>query len=239
MASELEILAYEETPLGVLCLRRRELLSKPGTVVTEVTLNHEFLMSSYHTDSERALARLGVEIHGGKGLKVLIGGLGLGYTADAALRCEEVQSVEVIELLGEVIGWLQDGLLPLSETLVGDARLQIVEGDGYRKMWQEPTSTYDLILIDIDHSPDDRLGAVDASFYSDEGLKKARRHLAPGGVIGIWSYEENQPFADAMAATFDDVRIEPVTHENVLIDQTQTDWLFFGRVLESLADHED
>ncbi|MGE4632464.1 MAG: spermidine synthase, partial [Planctomycetota bacterium] len=132
MASELEILAYEETSLGVLCLRRRELLSKPGTVVTEVTLNHEFLMSSYHTDSERALARLGVEIHGGGDLKVLIGGLGLGYTADAALRCEGVQSVEVIELLGEVIGWLRDGLLPLSEILVGDERLQVVEGDGYR-----------------------------------------------------------------------------------------------------------
>ncbi len=233
MASELEILAYEETPLGILCLRRRELLSMPGTIVTEVTLNHEFLMSSYHTDSEKALARIGVEMHGGKGLTVLIGGLGLGYTADAALRCEGVQSVEVIELLGEVIGWLQDGLLPLSETLIGDERLQIVEGDGYRKMWQQPTSIYDLILIDIDHSPDDRLGAVDASFYSVEGLEKARRHLAPGGVLGIWSYEENQPFADAMAATFDDVRIEPVTHENVLIDQIQTDWLYFGRVLES------
>ncbi|HIC22966.1 MAG TPA: spermidine synthase, partial [Planctomycetes bacterium] len=91
MASELEILAYEETPLGILCLRRRELLSMPGMVVTEVTLNHEFLMSSYHTDSEKALARFGVEMHGGKGLKVLIGGLGLGYTADAALRCEGVQ----------------------------------------------------------------------------------------------------------------------------------------------------
>ncbi len=199
-----------------------------------IYIDGQELMSSCTHGSERALAEIGCRhLETRRNPHVLIGGLGLGYTADAALRCEEVQSVEVIELLGEVIGWLQDGLLPLSETLVGDARLQIVEGDGYRKMWQEPTSTYDLILIDIDHSPDDRLGAVDASFYSDEGLKKARRHLAPGGVIGIWSYEENQPFADAMAATFDDVRIEPVTHENVLIDQTQTDWLYFGRVLES------
>ena len=50
----LEILAYEPSPLGLLCLRRRELLSQPGTIVTEVTLNHEFLMSSLYTDSERA-----------------------------------------------------------------------------------------------------------------------------------------------------------------------------------------
>ena len=151
----------------------------PGTIVTEVTLNHEFLMSSYHTDSEQALARIGVAMHGGKDLKVLIGGLGLGYTAEAALACKTVVAVEVIELLGQVIGWLEEGLLPLSKTLLEDQRLQVTEGDGYRKMWQQPDSVYDLILIDIDHSPDDRLGTVDASFYSVEGLERARRHLAP------------------------------------------------------------
>lgn len=58
--SNLEILAYEESPLGPLCLRRRELLSQPGTVVTEVTLNHEFLMSSLYTDSERELSRIAI-----------------------------------------------------------------------------------------------------------------------------------------------------------------------------------
>lgn len=235
MASKLEILAHEETPLGILCLRRRELLSMPGTIVTEITLNHEFLMSSYHTDSEQALARIGVQMHGGQHLKVLIGGLGLGYTTDAALRYPQVQSVEVIELLSQVIGWLQAGLLPLSKTLLDDQRLEIVEGDGYRKMWEPPLSTYDLILIDIDHSPDDRLGAVDASFYSIEGLERARRHLEPGGVLGIWSYEENRQFAEAMATTFEDVRIEPITHDNVLIDQTQTDWLYFGRNPEAAS----
>lgn len=229
MAAKLEILAHEETPLGLLCLRRRELLSMPGTIVTEVTLNHEFLMSSYHTDSEQALARFGVEMHGGQDLKVLIGGLGLGYTAAATLQFPQVQSVEVIELLPQVIGWLEDGLLPLSETLLADQRLAVMEGDGYAKMWNQPESPYDLILIDIDHSPDDRLGAVDASFYSVEGLEKARHHLSPGGVLGIWSYEESDPFAAAMGAVFDEARVEPVTHENVLIDQTQTDWLYLGR----------
>ncbi|MDP7206617.1 MAG: hypothetical protein QGH11_13660, partial [Pirellulaceae bacterium] len=62
----LEILAYEESPLGMLCLRRRELLSDPGTIVTEVTLNHEFLMSSLYTDSEEALSRIALEIHEGE-----------------------------------------------------------------------------------------------------------------------------------------------------------------------------
>ena len=80
-----EILAHEPTELGLLCLRRRELLSQPGTMVTEVTLNHEFLMSSYLTASEKALSTLGIQSHSGDNLRVLIGGLGLGYTAKAAL----------------------------------------------------------------------------------------------------------------------------------------------------------
>ena len=69
--SNLEILAYEESPLGVLCLRRRELLSQPGTIVTEVTLNHEFLMSSLYTESERTLARIALQMHSASDLRVL------------------------------------------------------------------------------------------------------------------------------------------------------------------------
>ncbi len=91
--SNLEILAYEPSPLGPLCLRRRELLSQPGTIVTEVTLNHEFLMSSLYTDSERALARTALEMHTGENLRVLVGGLGLGYTAREALLSDRVARV--------------------------------------------------------------------------------------------------------------------------------------------------
>ena len=79
--SNLEILAYEATPLGDLCLRRRELLSSPGTVGTEITLDHALLMSSHHTASERALAGEALARHDGQELSVLVGGLGLGHTA--------------------------------------------------------------------------------------------------------------------------------------------------------------
>ncbi len=91
--SNLEILAYEPSPLGLLCLRRRELLSQPGTIVTEVTLDHEFLMSSLYTDSERALARMALQMHSGAELRVLVGGLGLGYTAREALQSQRVAQV--------------------------------------------------------------------------------------------------------------------------------------------------
>jgi hypothetical protein len=78
--SNLEILAYEHTDLGPVCLRRRELLSAPGTVITEITLDHQLLMSSRYTASEEALARVALDLHPGSELRVLVGGLGLGYT---------------------------------------------------------------------------------------------------------------------------------------------------------------
>jgi spermidine synthase len=224
-----EVLSYEDTELGPLCLRRRELLSRPGEVVTEVTLNHEFLMSSYNTASERALGRLGYELHGGSGLRVLVGGLGLGYTARAALDGRGVAGVEVVELLPQVIGWLEQGLFPLAEELRADRRFEVCRGDVYGRLGGAGAGAYDVILIDVDHSPDERLGGESQEFYSSAGLALAKAHLAPGGVLGVWSYARSTPFAEAMAASFESLRVEAVGFDNDLIDRHTTDWLFFGR----------
>jgi spermidine synthase len=224
----LEILAYEESPLGLLCLRRRELLSQPGTIVTEVTLNHEFLMSSLYTDSEQALARMALEMHSGDDLQVLVGGLGLGYTVHEALLSDRVSQVEVVELLPQVIDWLERGLVPLSPELCGEPRMVVTEGDVYGRLAGPPGDLLDLILIDVDHSPQERLGEESISFYTEQGLLAARQHLATDGVLGVWSYAESSPFADALRTVFDHVRVEPVSHENRLIDEQQTDWLFFA-----------
>jgi spermidine synthase len=228
-ASNLEILAYEDSPLGPLCLRRRELLSAPGTVVTEVTLNHAFLMSSYNTASERALARIGLEMHPGAALRVLIGGLGLGYTAHAALESERVASVHVDEFLPQVIDWMAQDLVPLSSELNADERLRVAPGDVYARLAAEPRETFDLILIDVDHAPHDQLSGTNDEFYTRSGLERARRHLAPGGVLGVWSYAESSPFAEALHDVFDDVRVEPVSFFNDLIGEENTDWLFFAK----------
>ena len=226
--SKLQILAYEETPLGPLCLRRRELLSQPGTFVTEVTLNHEFLMSSYNTDSERAISNRSVEIHGGRDLKTLVGGLGLGYTAAELLKHQHVGSVEVVEYLPEVIDWLRSGLVPLSDELNAAIALEIRHGDVYRRLSEPPRETFDLIVIDVDHSPSDQLGEQEHGFYTAEGLAKARTHLNEGGVLAVWSYAESSSFADALRNTFDQVHVEPVRTLNTLVGHEQTDWLFFA-----------
>jgi spermidine synthase len=224
----LEILAHEMSPLGLLCLRRRELLSEPGTIVTEVTLNHEFLMSSLYSDSERALARTALEMHPGHDLKVLVGGLGLGYTASEALVSQRVTRVEVLELLPQVINWLARGLMPLSTQLNDERRLVITQGDAYQRLAGPADELFDLILIDVDHSPEERLGEESVSFYSMPGLQAARRHLAAEGILAVWSYAESSPFADALRSVFEHVRVESVTYVNYQINQQYTDWLFFA-----------
>ncbi len=227
--SNLEILAYEPSPLGPLCLRRRELLSQPGTIVTEVTLNHEFLMTSLYTDSERGLAGTALQMHSGTDLRVLVGGLGLGYTAREALLSSRVARVEVLELLPQVIGWLAKGLVPLSSELNNQQRLVVTQGDVYRKLAGPADELFDVILIDVDHSPDERLEDASTSFYTTDGLMAARRHLAAGGVLAVWSYAESSTFADALRSVFRQVHVKSVTYDNHLIDQQLTDWLFFAR----------
>ncbi len=228
--SNLEILSYEPTPLGMLCLRRRELLSRPGIIVTEVTLNHEYLMSSYNTDSECALAREALAMVRGRDLKVLVGGLGLGYTAAEVLKSDRVAHVEVIEFLPQVIDWLEQGLIPLASVLKNDPRFAVSEGDVYKHLLEPVQKQFDVILIDVDHSPDDNLDQANNLFYGEEGLVCCRKHVAHNGVLGVWSYAESSPFARALKSVFEEVRIKQVPFVNTLIDDKEfIDWLFFAR----------
>ena len=227
--SNLEILAYEATPLGDLCLRRRELLSRPGTVITEITLDHQLLMSSHNTVSERALANEALQRHSAPALSVLVAGLGLGYTAAAALHCSRVRRVEVIEFLPAVIGFLSEGLIPLASELLADPRFSVRQGDAYAMLGGEATEEWDLVLIDVDHAPDDHLGVDNNAFYTGQGLDRAKRHLAPGGLLAVWSYADNSPFVEALHATFDVVEVVEVQYPNDLVDEDHSDWLFLAR----------
>ncbi len=228
-ASNLEILGTETTPLGYLCLRRRELLSRPGIVITEITLDHQLLMSSYNTVSERALADEALARHPGHDLSVLVGGLGLGYTAASALQSERIKRVEVIELFPAVVGFLRDGLVPLSSKLLEDPRFSVREGDVYATLREPTNERWDVVLIDVDHAPDDHLGAGNESFYTESGLVRAKHHLAPGGILAVWSYAESSPFVDALRAAFAIVEVVPVIYVNDLVDEEHTDWLFVAR----------
>ena len=106
--------------------------------------------------------------------------------------------------------------------------LKLTPGDVYRQLLSPPTETFDLIVIDVDHSPSDQLGEEEHEFYTPKGLEMAKSHLAAGGVLAVWSYAESSNFADALKKTFGTVHVEEVRTFNSLVNHEQTDWLFFG-----------
>ena len=192
MSARFEELDWRETPLGEVSLRRR-LEPTLRVEVYEAKLGDEFLMSSLFTVSEIALAELSLDRVPGADLDVVVGGLGLGYTAHAVLRDPRVRSLHVIEALGEVIGWHQRGLLPLSDGLTSDQRCNLVEGDFFAMVAAGSSfgpgtpDRYDAILVDIDHTPRHLLHPSHVSFYEAEGQRRIADRLNPGGVYALWS----------------------------------------------------
>ena len=186
-------------------------------------------MSSYNTVSERALADEALARHQGHDLSVLVCGLGLGYTAAEVLKSARIKRVEVIELFPAVVGFLREGLVPLSSELLVDPRFGVREGDAYATLRGPADERWDLVLIDVDHSPDDHLGAGNESFYTEAGLASAKHHLAPGAILAVWSYAESSPFVDALRAAFAVVEVVPVIYMNDLVGEEHTDWLFLAR----------
>ena len=125
---KVEELAYHKTPLGELTLRRRTETLLQNAEVFEVKLGDEYLMSSLFTEGERQLSYLGLANLEGK-LDVVIGGLGLGYTAVAALENTNVNSLLVIDKFQEVIDWHLNKLVPSGKILSNDKRCELRQGD--------------------------------------------------------------------------------------------------------------
>src|SRR4051812_35834495 len=159
MSIYFEELDYRPTPIGPVSLRRRRTLAQDEDVY-EIKLGEEFLMSSRFTASEIALARLGLADLSGDAWDVVVGGLGLGYTAQAVLDHAAVGALVVVEMLQPVIDWHTSGLLPLGPALTGDPRCRLVAGDFFALAASDsgldpaqPGRKFHAILLDIDHSP--------------------------------------------------------------------------------------
>jgi spermidine synthase len=198
-----EELDRRPTRIGEISLRRR-LEPSLQVDVYEARLDDEFLMSSLFTVAEVELARLALAQLAGTDLDVVVGGLGLGYTALAVLEDRRVRSLTVVEALGEVIEWHQRGMLPFASALTSDRRCHLVEGDFFATVAGDSAFGGDgadrchAVLVDIDHSPRHHLDRGHARFYEPDGLRHLSRHLHPGGVFALWS--DDDPHADFLAA---------------------------------------
>ena len=128
MSSMFKELDSQTSPIGQISLRRRRIPVFGDRDIYEVKLGEEFLMSSMFVEAEEALSKLGLAVLQGEKLDVVVGGLGLGYTAVAALKDERVSDLIIVDFLEPVIKWHKDELVPLGKVLNADSRTHYVHG---------------------------------------------------------------------------------------------------------------
>ncbi|GAA4656680.1 spermidine synthase [Streptomyces chumphonensis] len=235
MSARFQEIDWRPTPKGEISLRRRrEPVS--GVEVYEVKLGEEFLMSSLFTAGEEALARLGLKAARGAELDVVVGGLGLGYTARTALEDTRVRSLLVVDALGEVIDWHERGLVPLGAELTADARCRLVHGDFFAMVEDAgfdpdaPGRRFDAVLLDVDHAPDHVLHPDHAPFYEPAGLRALAARLRPGGVFALWSNDPpSESFGRVLAEVFAQSAAHVVAFDNPLQGGTATNTVYVAR----------
>jgi spermidine synthase len=234
MSPIFEELDYQQTPMGELILRRRRVPTLENREIFEVKLGEHFLMSSLFHAAEVALADLGLAELDGAELDVVVGGLGLGHTADAALAHRNLRTLIVVETLEAVIGWHRRGLVPLGPTVSSDPRCRFLHGDFFALAASadgfEAGRRFHAVLLDIDHTPDFLLDPRHAAFYAPKGLRALTRHLHPGGVFAMWSDDPpEEGFIATLNEVFDRVRAEVVVFYNPLLDEDASNTVYLAR----------
>jgi len=157
------------------------------------------LMSSRRHLSEDRLAEVAcVPLQSTPSVRVLIGGLGLGFTLREALRVLPADAeVVVAELLAEVIEWNANAEYDLSADAMRDPRVRVVHDDVVNVLVANPDG-FDAIMLDTDNGPDGMLMSENARLYIAKGIVTTIAALRKGGVIAYWSVEDDPKFARAL-----------------------------------------
>ncbi len=230
MSARFQELDCRTTALGELVLRRRwdPVFDKE---VHEIKLNDDFLMSSLFTVAEVELGRLALAELSDGPWDVVVGGLGLGFTALSVLANADVRRLVVVDALADVISWHEQGLIPAGAELTGDPRCGFVRGDFFEMARSganfgpgaTPEGRWHAIVVDIDHSPRHHLHPDNADLYQPAGLRLLAERLHPGGVFALWSNDPpDDVFTAALTETFAEVRAEIVRFDNPLQEREAT-----------------
>lgn len=238
-----EEIDFQNTPLGEISLRKRSEPRLDDILIYEVKMNEEFLMSSLFVEAELQLSHLGLaglaeDTFKDQKLDVIVGGLGLGYTAFAALENQQVGSLKVIDVMAPVIDWHQRGLVPMGPELMADNRCELVLGDFFALATNDSNGfgaanddqKVHAVLLDIDHSPDFWLTQSNHSFYSEEGLKAMADKIHSGGVFALWSDDlPDERFTSLLDSVFESSEAHVVTFPNAYTQSESTNSVYVAR----------
>lgn len=189
----------------------KELVLYERDGVYAIRVDGQELMSSRCHGSEEALARLTLaELDDGTSPRVLVGGLGMGYTLRAALDARPaVAAVVVAEVLPVVVAWNRGPLADLARSPLSDPRVTLEERD-VADVIGSSRDAFDAVLLDIDNGPSALTLASNRRLYRPQGLAAVRRCLRGGGALGVWSADPEPDFSRALRHAGFQVRVESV-----------------------------
>ncbi|GAB3659649.1 spermidine synthase [Nocardioides korecus] len=193
--------ARAESERGELVLRRRS--SPQAADVLELRVNGVFVMDTQETSSEEDMAVLALDLVEHP-RRVVVGGLGLGFTTRRVLADPRVEEVVVVEIEEALVGWVRDGTVPHGPALLADRRLRVVTADVATAITeaQDTGSAYDLVLLDVDNGPGYLVHDVNARVYQHDLLTATRALLAPGGALVVWSASRSPQLLATLASVF-------------------------------------
>jgi spermidine synthase len=189
----------------------------------EIISNGTFLMDTRDGRSERLLVDAGVAACAAPAPRVLIGGLGVGFSLAAAVAHGHVTAIDVVEVEPTIVAWHATHLRHLSGPALADVRVAVREADLADWLSGRP-EPYDLICLDIDNGPDWTVVDANAAMYADSGLALARRNLRPQGVLTVWSARRVPDFEARLGDHFGEVEV----HE-VPVPRGEPDVVYVGR----------
>jgi spermidine synthase len=215
-------IARAESPRGEIVLRERRDESTP--TVLELRVNGVFVMDTLETTTERALAQAALALVD-RPKRVLVGGLGLGFTMHEVLADARVEACTVVEIEQSVVDWMRDGTVAHGPKMLADERVSVVVADVAVALAEAGESAYDLVLLDVDNGPGYLVHDANEALYQQPFLEAARR--ATAGVLAIWSAAEAPQLQAAMEAVFGNAVAEP--YDVRLGDRDEQYWLYVSR----------
>jgi spermidine synthase len=199
---EPETLERVRTPRGEIALRRT------GRYF-EIISNGVFLMDTRDGRSERLMVTAALACCRAPAPRILICGLGAGFSLAEAVRMPAAAGIDVVEISPEIIGWHTTHLRHLTEPAWRDDRVTVINADAVT--WLAPgRGPYDLICLDIDNGPEWTVCAANRALYGVGGLHQVRASLAPGGVVSIWSAAPAPAFEHRLRRHFTAVHVHQV-----------------------------
>lgn len=192
----------------------------------ELICNGVFLMATYNRSSDLALASCALQRIDGDSLRVLVGGLGVGYTAQAALADPRVHALEIVEVEPVVVRWHRDYFASQCGQPLDDPRTRISETDFYDQKLLP--GSIDAILLDTDNGPDWVARPINARLYQQQMLHRLLEALTVRGILAVWSANPALEYARVLAEVADGIEAVETEDEDGA-GGTHPAWIYLAR----------